>query len=175
MDLAKAGVTQGINGSAATSAQAGADSGKAKVFLEALLKFSSDPQVQSVATLGAKVTTANLYIAKVGRLTPKNAAIVITTQTIVKAMAVAGFATTGEAKKCMESVAHLGADFALAAGMGATTLGVGAILPLALAAIDAYNVGTYCFAQDGASAHAISSDVRKTIKQGLKTSKHGPI
>jgi hypothetical protein len=172
MDFTKTGIA---NGEATSSAKAGEEAGKAKAFLQALVKFGQDPQVQNIATLGAKVTKANYDLTKVARLTPKNAAVVITSQTLVKAMAVAGFTTTGDAKKCMESVANLGADFALAAGLGATSLGVGAILPLALAAIDAYNVGTYCFEQDGASAHAISSDARKVIKQGLKTSKHGPI
>ncbi len=119
-----------------------------------------------VAKFGASQVKATYSLTKVASIAdPKRAGIVITATMVQKALLTAGIATKEEARACIAALGNLAADFAMAGAMGATTFGVGAIVPLTLAAIDAYDVGTSCFMSEGGHVtHKMVQSARPVIK-----------
>ncbi|MGU3340963.1 hypothetical protein ACLBXJ_23370 [Methylobacterium mesophilicum] len=147
---------------------------KGKVFVQNVINFSQREDVKLV-TKTAKLNYDMIKAAKISD--PKRAGVLITSIAVRKAMLAAGFTTKSETKACVEAVGNLAGDFGMAALLGPETGGIGAVLPLVFAAIDAYDVGKTCFASDnqGPTTHAVVGQIRKDAKTGLKTSKHGPI
>lgn len=81
---------------------------------------------------------------------------VITSVMVQKATAAASIVTQNQVATCADALAALGGDLTSAAVLGPETAGLASLIPLAFAALDAWNVGTACFiAPEGTASHAI--------------------
>jgi hypothetical protein len=149
---------------------------KGKIFVESIQQSLASPNTQYVK-LATRELVLSSKLRNLANVTdPKRVSVVVTATVIQKAMLAAGIESTTEARACLQAIGNLAGDFAMAGAMGATTLGLGALLPLVLAAVDAYDVGNSCFkSNEGIVTHAVVGNIRSTAKTGLKTTKHGPI
>jgi hypothetical protein len=86
---------------------------------------------------------------------PKAAMIILTSAMVQKAAAAANIATKSELVECANAGASLTMDLAMAAALAPETLGLGSLVPLAVAAMDAYDFGKSCFIVEGQPAHAV--------------------
>jgi hypothetical protein len=148
---------------------------KGKLFLTKLHALSQSPEgkTANVVVREVMLTRSLTQLSKVSD--PKKAAVFVTAVMVQKAMAAAGLTTKEETIECLKAVSNLAGDFATAALLGPATLGIGALLPLALAAVDSYEVGKACFNTPSGVAHAVSVSPRSVLKSALKTTIHGPI
>jgi hypothetical protein len=135
---------------------------KGIVFLKKLKQELDSPTAKSTKFVYKEIML-NKALFKLPKMTPTNAIVTITSVQLQKALMAAGFMQKSE---CIDALTSLAGDFGMAAALGPETAGLGALLPLALAAVDSYDVGQKCFSSGGGpTTHA----VRPVIERGLKS------
>lgn len=141
--------------STSTSHSSPEDLRKSKFFLQKLKDLMDSP-IGKGANLARSEIQITASASKALKLTnPKSVAVFATSMMVQKAMLAAGFATNEDKRKCTEALGNMAADFGLAAVLGPETGGLGAILPLAAALVDSYDMTTSCFHLQGATSHAV--------------------
>lgn len=122
-------------------------------FLNYLYEQSQTPTGRA-AVVGVKVSAENVKLLGLSALNPKGQAIVLSAVMLRKAMHFAGIGTSNQAIQCVIAVSKLGSTFVLAGALAPT--GPPALIPLAVAALESYQVGRACFVNnEGSVSHAV--------------------
>lgn len=140
-------------------------SSKARNFADKLQKEINSPLVGglNLARGEIQLTVGALQALKV--TDPKKAGVFVTSMMVQKAMLAAGITSDEEKRNCAEALGNLAADFGLAATLGPETMGMGAILPLAAALLDSYDMTNTCFHLKGGIAHAVVAPIGESTRK----------